>query len=103
MSIVAAADYILSYKVGYTSPFTTEEWKEKVEELFTSQKTFTIIKAYKFCENWEAAAILCICFSTKSKLRREFKKNGHNFLWEKDMSFGKDGYLSVNSLIGMLL
>ena len=50
MSIVAAADYILSYKEGYASPFTTEEWKEKVEELFTSQKTFTITKKTKKSE-----------------------------------------------------
>ncbi len=50
MSIVAAADYILSYKEGYEVPFSIEEWKEKVEELFTSQKSFTIIKKTKKSE-----------------------------------------------------
>ena len=50
MSIVAAADYVLSYKEGYEIPFSVEEWKEKVEELFTSQKTFTIIKKTKKSE-----------------------------------------------------
>ncbi len=50
MSIVAAADYVLSYKKGYEVPFTVEEWKEKVDELFASQKTFTIIKKTKKSE-----------------------------------------------------
>ena len=50
MSIVAAADYVLSYKEGYEVPFSIEEWKEKVAELFTNQKTFTIIKKTKKSE-----------------------------------------------------
>ena len=50
MSIVAAADYVLSYKEGYEVPFSVEEWKAKVEELFTSQKTFTIVKKTKKSE-----------------------------------------------------
>lgn len=50
MSIVAAADYILSYKEGYECPFTLEEWKSKVDELFTSQSSFTIIKKTKKSE-----------------------------------------------------
>ena len=99
-------------RIGQTAkaitPLQLEEhrssiYKTKVILLTARGNNQDIIKAYKFCESWEAAAILCICFSTKSKLRREFKKNGHNFLWEKDMSFGKDGYLSVNSLIGMIV
>ncbi len=50
MSIVAAADYVLSYKEGYECPFTLEEWKNKVDELFTSQSNFTIIKKTKKSE-----------------------------------------------------
>ncbi|MBQ2902116.1 MAG: DUF2344 domain-containing protein [Agathobacter sp.] len=50
MSIVAAADYVLSYKEGYEVPFSIEEWKDKVSELFTNQKTFTIIKKTKKSE-----------------------------------------------------
>lgn len=50
MSIVAAADYVLSYKEGYESPLIFEEWKTKVDELFASQKTFTIIKKTKKSE-----------------------------------------------------
>ncbi len=50
MSIVAAADYVLSYKDGYEVPFSVEEWKIKVDELFTSQKNFTIIKKTKKSE-----------------------------------------------------
>ena len=50
MSIVAAADYVLSYKEGYEVPFSVEEWKSHVAELFTNQKTFTIIKKTKKSE-----------------------------------------------------
>ena len=50
MSIVAAADYILSYKEGYEVPFTVEEWKKHVEDLFASQKSFVIIKKTKKSE-----------------------------------------------------
>lgn len=50
MSIVAAADYILSYKDGYRSPFTYEEWTKHVAELFHGQETFTIVKKTKKSE-----------------------------------------------------
>ena len=50
MSIVAAADYILSYKEGYEVPFSVKEWKKHVDDLFTSQNTFTIIKKTKKSE-----------------------------------------------------
>ena len=50
MSIVAAADYVLSYKEGYEVPFSVAEWRSKVDELFTSQKTFTIMKKTKKSE-----------------------------------------------------
>ena len=50
MSIVAAADYVLSYKEDYEIPFGVEEWKEHVANLFTNQKSFTIIKKTKKSE-----------------------------------------------------
>ena len=50
MSIVAAADYILSYKDGYESPYSYLEWTQKVEELFTEQEQFTIVKKTKKSE-----------------------------------------------------
>ena len=50
MAIVAAADYVLSYKEGYEVPFSVQEWKFHVAELFTNQKTFTIIKKTKKSE-----------------------------------------------------
>ena len=50
MAIVAAADYVLSYKEGYEVPFSVEEWKSHVAELFTNQKVFTIIKKTKKSE-----------------------------------------------------
>ena len=50
MSIVTAADYILSYKEGYESPLSFEEWESKVAELFTDAETFTIVKQTKKSE-----------------------------------------------------
>ena len=50
MSIVTAADYVLSYKDGYESPLSYEEWKDKVAELFTDAASFTIIKQTKKSE-----------------------------------------------------
>ena len=42
MSIVAAADYRLSYKEGYESPFSTEEWKRIVKERFLDSPQFPL-------------------------------------------------------------
>lgn len=50
MSLVAAADYSLSYKTGYESPYTAAEWQKLVEQEFTSQPAFTIIKKTKKSE-----------------------------------------------------
>jgi len=50
MSIVAAADYVLSYKEGYEAPLSVAEWKTKIDELFTTQSNFTIIKKTKKSE-----------------------------------------------------
>lgn len=50
MSIVTAADYILSYKDGYESPYSIEEWKEKINTLFHNQEQFTITKKTKKSE-----------------------------------------------------
>ena len=44
MSIVAAADYILSYKEGYESPYSCEEWQERLQEVFLSKEEFLITK-----------------------------------------------------------
>ena len=50
MSIVAAADYRLSYKEGYESPYTTSQWKEIVQKHFTEQPKFLIVKKTKKSE-----------------------------------------------------
>lgn len=50
MSIVAAADYQLSYKEGYESPLSTAEWKEKIQTLFEAAEEFTIVKKSKKSE-----------------------------------------------------
>lgn len=50
MSIVTAADYTLSFKEGYESPYSVLEWKEHIDKLFHSQDTFTIIKKTKKSE-----------------------------------------------------
>lgn len=50
MSIVTAADYVLSYKEGYESPLSMSEWSGKIAELFTNAEAFTIIKKTKKSE-----------------------------------------------------
>lgn len=50
MSIVAAADYRLSFKDGYESPYSVQEWKDIVDHEFTSKDSFTIIKKTKKSE-----------------------------------------------------
>lgn len=50
MSIVAAADYRLSFKDGYESPYSVQEWKDIVDREFTSKDCFTIIKKTKKSE-----------------------------------------------------
>lgn len=71
--------------------------------LTASGNNHDIINAFTYCQELEAEAILCICMSQKSKIREKFLNNGHLFLWEHSMSLGKDGYLSVNSLIAMIV
>ncbi len=50
MSIVAAADYVLSFKECYESPLGIAEWKEAVVENFHKMNSFTIIKQSKKSE-----------------------------------------------------
>ena len=50
MSLVCAADYTLSYKDGYESPYKTSEWKELLEREFSSQPAFKILKKTKKSE-----------------------------------------------------
>ena len=50
MSIVTAADYMLSYKEGYESPLSYEEWNAKITELFLKADAFTIVKKTKKSE-----------------------------------------------------
>lgn len=50
MSIVAAADYRLSFKDEYESSYSVQEWKDIVDREFTSKDSFTIIKKTKKSE-----------------------------------------------------
>lgn len=50
MSLVAAADYRLTYKEGYESPYTAEEWKQIIQEKFTDAAQFVIMKKTKKSE-----------------------------------------------------
>ncbi len=47
MSIVAAADYRLSYKDGYESPFAAEEWRQVLADKFEAAPEFNVIKQTK--------------------------------------------------------
>lgn len=50
MSIVTAADYTLSYKEGYDSPFDIKEWTDIIKEKFSEQTQFTVVKKTKKSE-----------------------------------------------------
>jgi radical SAM-linked protein len=50
MSLVAAADYRLSYKEGYESPCSAAEWQEILKREFWDQDTFLITKKTKKSE-----------------------------------------------------
>lgn len=50
MSLVEAADYALSYKEGYESPYPAAEWQKLVEKEFLEQPSFSIVKKTKKSE-----------------------------------------------------
>lgn len=50
MSIVAAADYQLSYKEGYEIPYNTAKWREVIMREFVQAESFNIIKKTKKSE-----------------------------------------------------
>ena len=50
MSLVAAADYVLSFKEGYESPYIIEEWKEAIDKHFFDAPSFVVMKKTKKSE-----------------------------------------------------
>lgn len=50
MSIVCAADYVLSYKEGNKSPYSKTKWQQIIEDQFKNQNEFTILKKTKKSE-----------------------------------------------------
>lgn len=50
MAIVAAADYKLSVKEGYSLPYDVSEWSAKIKEYFTDAESFVIVKQTKKSE-----------------------------------------------------
>lgn len=50
MSLVAAADYVLSFKEGYESPYTIAEWKEAIDKHFFDAPSFVVMKKTKKSE-----------------------------------------------------
>lgn len=50
MSIVAAADYRLTYKDGYNSPYSVLEWQKIIEQQFVLSESFMIVKKTKKSE-----------------------------------------------------
>lgn len=70
MSIVAAADYRLSYKEGYDSPFSTEEWKNVIKERFEDSPQFLITKKTKKSEREVDLKPLVYAFSVEEEQGR---------------------------------
>jgi radical SAM-linked protein len=50
MSIVAAADYRLSFKDGYENPYSFDKWQENIQKYFWDQDSFIITKKTKKSE-----------------------------------------------------
>ena len=50
MSLVAAADYVLSFKEGYENPYTIEEWKNAINKHFFDEPSFVVMKKTKKSE-----------------------------------------------------
>jgi radical SAM-linked protein len=50
MAIVAAADYRLTFKSGYESPYNVSEWQSAIQKLFYDQPEFLIRKKTKKSE-----------------------------------------------------
>lgn len=65
MSIVAAADYTLSFKEGYEIPLGTEKFVHGIEEFFTSQKEVLITKQTKKSEKVMDLKQLVYAFEVK--------------------------------------
>lgn len=65
MSIVAAADYRLSYKEGYESPYSVQEWKEILTREFYNQPSFLITKKTKKSERKVDLKPLVYAFSVE--------------------------------------
>lgn len=67
MSLVAAADYELSYKEGYNSPYTATEWAKIVEDEFHCKEQFLILKKTKKSEREVDLKPLVYDFLVKEK------------------------------------
>lgn len=50
MSLVAAADYRLSYKEGFKSPYAKSQWQKMIRKYFLEPDSFNIIKKTKKSE-----------------------------------------------------
>ncbi len=50
MAIIAAGSYTMTYKEGYDSPYTYEEWKQILKEQFFDRDQFVILKKTKKSE-----------------------------------------------------
>lgn len=65
MAIVAAADYRLSVKEGYSSPLSAAEWADRIKEYFTDAKSFVIVKQTKKSEREVDLKPLVYAFEVK--------------------------------------
>lgn len=70
MSLVAAADYRLSYKEGYESPYPAKEWKEIVAREFYDRPDFIIMKKTKKSEREVDLKPLVYAFSVEETEER---------------------------------
>ena len=86
MSLVAAADYVLSFKDGYESPYTIEEWKEAIDKHFFDEPSFVVMKKTKKSEREVDIKPLVYKLTVALiTIRLPYKSTGRKCMQEKTM------------------
>ncbi len=98
MSLVAAADYRLSYKEGYESPLNVDEWRELIRREFTEADEFIITKKTKKSERQLDLKPLVYQLEIREKLQSEADSDmetGSDLGSDSDIDKSIEGTLSI--------
>lgn len=107
----AIAIAYLAQKAGYGAKAVTPlELRDNLFEIHRSAVVLVTAggrntdtrNSYQYVAGMEPKEMLTICAKLDAPIKKDQKKNLHNYFFEFDLSFGKDGYLAVNSLIAII-